>query len=161
MMNKHLFSIFRKVVARANAITCTSKRQQESLQNLYGESTKSELIRTGVDVETIANTDSELSPIKNSPGKKMVLFPRYISPIYNTMFQVAALKSLPQDFRNQCQFVFISGRYRSPEYFTKVKAEMAKLNVDHQFLDHMTQQEIWALYNQADLTVMTLSLIHI
>ncbi|MFT4680355.1 MAG: hypothetical protein ACI9FU_000231 [Granulosicoccus sp.] len=153
--DKHLFRVFKKVVRRANAITCTSKKQQQSLLNLFGNSTETNLIRTGVDVETISKTDSIQSPVKKMDGRKMVLFPRYISPIYNTMFQVEALKLLPQKIKDQCQFVFISGRYLNPDYFEKVKAEMSEINVVHQFLNHMTQQEIWALYNQADLTVMT------
>ncbi len=153
--DKHLFRIFRKVVKRANAITCTSTKQQESLRTLFDDSTATRLIRTGVDVEAISTTNPDLSPVKKMHGRKMVLFPRYISPIYNTMLQVEAIKLLPKETQALCQFVFVSGRYVNPEYFEKVKAEMTMTNVDHCFLDHMTQQEIWALYNQADLTVMT------
>jgi hypothetical protein len=150
-----LFNLFKVVIKKSAAITCTSKPQEESLKRLFGAGVKTDLVRTGVDVESISTADFELSPIKKTDGKKMIFFPRYIQPIYNTIFQVEALKLLPTSILDAIQLVFVIGRNPDKQILEKVKADIEALQVEHRFVEYLDQSELWALYRTSDITVMT------
>ena len=150
-----LFNLFGKAIRKSKAITCTSKPQAAILKNLFGNDLNTHLIRTGVDVKAISETDTSLSPGRKTEGKKMVFFPRYIQPIYNTMFQVEALKLMPTERLKNLQLVFVEGRNPDQSLLGEVKSEIEKLGVEHHFVSYLDQAELWALYRSADLTVMT------
>ena len=150
-----LFNLFRTVIRKSVAITCTSISQEDSMKRLFGHDLKTNLIRTGVDVVSISTTDPELSPIKNTDGKKMILFPRYIQPIYNTLFQIETLKLLKKEVLTSLQLVFIIGRNHDASLLKKVKSELKNLEVEHHFVEYLEQYELWALYRTSDITIMT------
>lgn len=150
-----LFNLFKAAIKKSAAITCTSKPQEESLKKLFGPDLQTDLIRTGVDVESISKTDHALSPVKKTEGKKMIFFPRYIQPIYNTMFQVEALKLLSRSVLDTIQLVFVIGRNPDKQLLQRVRSEIDALQVEHHFVEYLDQAELWALYKTSDVTVMT------
>ena len=150
-----LFNLFKAAIKKSAAITCTSKPQEESLKHLFGSDVQTDLIRTGVDVESISKTELQLSPVRKTDGKKMVFFPRYIQPIYNTMFQVEALKLLSKSDLDTIQLVFVIGRNADAQLLQRVKSEVEALKVEHHFVEYLNQAELWALYKTSDITVMT------
>jgi glycosyltransferase involved in cell wall biosynthesis len=111
-----------------------------------------ELIRSGVDVNTIKGIDNNDLLPESLRGKKYVFSPRYIRPIYNVELQIEALRLLPKSTLAEYRFAFI---YGEGNYFTEMKNRLAQIEgLDYVILDRLTQMEMWTCYKYAALTFM-------
>ena len=152
IQDNYLFNIFKKSFNKAALITGTSLRQLESVNTLLKPSAPVELIRSGVDFETInsINTDSFLP--KQLKGKKYIFSPRYMRSIYHVELQIDAIALLPVSVLARYTFVFM---YGDGEYFANMKARLDALEgLTYVILDKLSQMEMWTTYKYAALTFM-------
>lgn len=158
MYYKKHFAQFEKSFHKAKCITSTSTSQIEKINELFGINT-AKLIKTGVDVDAIANCqDARLLP-KDLVGKKFVFSPRFFAPIYNIEVQVEAIAHLPKKIVEEFTFVFIRGkRHHEPtlNYLkTKLETLQKEKGIKYRIENYLSQQEIWTYFNFASLSVLT------
>lgn len=154
-----LFGVFKKVFLNAAALTATSDKQAEKAIALFGLTRSPEVIRTGVDVERIERiTNGDFLP-ELLAGEKFVFSPRYISPLYNTLFQLEAIEHLPQSVIDRFLFVFIRGRKFDEAYLQKVTARLNELQggrgLRFTIINYLSQDAIWTCFKYAALTLNT------
>lgn len=155
---KQQFAQFEKSFHKAKCITSTSTSQIEKINELFGINT-AQLIKTGVDVDTIANCqDARLLP-KELVDEKFVFSPRFFTPIYNIEVQVEAINHLPERLIEEYTFVFIRGKRYNASTFNQLKAKLEVLKEEkglkHRIEEHLSQQQIWTYFNFASLSVLT------
>lgn len=149
---RFLFRVFKKSFNNAFAITGTSTAQIKSINNVLKPAASVHLIRTGVDVERIANLDVEANLPEELKGKEFVFSPRYLSPIYNVETQIAAIKQLPKELLDKYLFVFIKG---GEPYCSQRIAELKEIpHLNFTVYDRLTQEQMFACYRAAKLTFM-------
>jgi glycosyltransferase involved in cell wall biosynthesis len=152
IQNIYLFYIFRKSFNKAALITGTSLRQLESINIHLTPAAPVELIRSGVDFETINKIENDVFLPAVLKGKKYIFSPRYIRPIYNVELQVEAIALLPQSVLAEYVFVFI---YGDGDYLSKMKTRLDAIQgLNYLILDKLSQIEMWTTYKYAALTYM-------
>ncbi len=152
IQNIYLFYIFRKSFNKAALITGTSLRQLESINIHLSPSAPVELIRSGVDFETINKIENDVFLPEVLKGKKYIFSPRYIRPIYNVELQVEAIALLPQSVLSEYVFVFM---YGDGDYLSKMKTSLDAIQgLNYLILDKLSQIEMWTIYKYAALTYM-------
>jgi glycosyltransferase involved in cell wall biosynthesis len=152
IQNNYLFNIFNKSFNKAALITGTSLRQLESINIHLSPAAPVELIRSGVDFETIHSINTDAFLPKQLKGKKYIFSPRYIRPIYNVELQIDAIALLPASVLAEYTFVFM---YGYGEYFANMKARLdAVEGLNYLILDKLSQIEMWTTYKYAALTFM-------
>jgi glycosyltransferase involved in cell wall biosynthesis len=153
-----LFYLFKHSFERAKAITSTSIAQIEAIQNLFGIS-KSKLIRTGVDVDSISKIVDQNLLSRFLANKKFVFFPRNIAPNYNTLLQIDALRYLSKETIDNYYFVFVKSAHFDPNYVGLVAQKLLEaadeVGLKYFLIDYFTQPEMWVHYKFASLVVMT------
>jgi glycosyltransferase involved in cell wall biosynthesis len=143
----------------ASQITSTSQEQLDKIFLLFRVK-KGVVLRTGVDVERIAEVESYVEVEKLIGKKGFIFFPRYINnPIYNPELQIDAIELLPNNFHENYSFVFIKkGLYRS-DYLQLVKEKIEKMSakkrISYHILENLPQEILWQFYKKAAVTVMT------
>lgn len=152
LAEKFLFRIFKKSFNNAFAITGTSHKQVEAIKNTLQPAAPVHLIRTGVDVNTIANINSDADLPEELRGKEFILSPRYLAPVYNVETQIAAIKLLPKAILDRYEFVFIKG---ADPYSANRIAELGQIpGLRFRVYDKLTQQQMFTMYRYAKLTFM-------
>lgn len=153
-----LYSMFRKAFLKAKVVTGTSWGQIDKAQELFA-GTNLELVRTGVDVKKINELDKLELIHKELMGKEFVFSPRFMSPIYNIEFQIAAISKLNSTILERFTFVFIRGKQYDENYYQKQiqQLEQLKTEINLQFLiiDYLDQASMWMFLKKASLCIMT------
>lgn len=151
-LERYLFRIFKRSFNNAFAITATSRKQIEAIHNVLKPAAPTYLIRTGVDVNAIANINTDAELPEELKGKDIIISPRFMSPVYNVETQIAAIKLLPAWVLEKYKFVFIKGR---EPYFSTRLAELKQIpGLDFIVYDRLTQQQMFTIYRYAKLTFM-------
>lgn len=153
LLNRIVGYCYRKAFSGFDRITCTSGEQAARIRML-GQNLSSTIIRTGVDVERIMDAPTNSLP-QTLVGKRYVLFPRNMRPLYNHEFSIQAIAALPLAFKQQYHFVFVDSDSKDAGYVSSIRHMMA-LDGDAQFvfLERQSQEALWALYKNAALVVM-------
>lgn len=153
-----LFRRFKSVFRKVEFVTCTSRSQEKKIRELFPE-TKVHLIRTGIDVERIQNLKDRNTPFHIPENKKVVLSPRYFSPIYHIELQLNAIAFFEKSELSSLFFVFIRGRNFDPSYSKRLGSRLNELRdlkgLDFIILDHLDQESLWILNHRANLCIMT------
>lgn len=156
--NKILFQIFQHAFRKAAYVTSTSQKQLEWIEELFHLKSNCRLVRTGVDVETIAQLDAKEHLPKPLAGVKFIFSPRWMFPQYNIETQIAAIRLLDKALLDEYTFVFIHGSdvFMEPDdYFLKMKEEIQKVEaLKYLIFDRLSQKEVWACFKKASLTIM-------
>ena len=152
VLQRYLFGVFKRSFNNAFAITATSRKQIEAIHNVLKPAAPVHLIRTGVDVNTIAAIDTDAELPKELNGRDIIISPRFMSPVYNVETQIAAIKLLPAWVLEKYKFVFIKGR---EPYFSARLAELKQIpGLDFIVYDRLTQLQMFTIYRYAKLTFM-------
>ncbi|MCW3127612.1 MAG: glycosyltransferase 1 protein [Bacteroidetes bacterium] len=158
MYDKWLFSRFKKAFANAKINTATSIAQMGKLMELF-HINNIEIIRTGVDVERIANAKDQTLLDPSLAGQKFIFSPRFMAPVYNIGVQIDAIALLPKEVLVNYIFVFIRGKQYNVDYYERMKSKLeglkASLHFTYLIKDYLNQEDLWTYYNYASLTVMT------
>lgn len=153
-----LFGRFKSVFRKVEFVTCTSRSQEKKIRELFPE-TKVHLIRTGIDVERIQNLKDRNTPFHIPENKKVVLSPRYFSPIYHIELQLNAIAFFEKSELSSLFFVFIRGRNFDPSYSKRLGSRLNELRdlkgLDFIILDYLDQESLWILNHRANLCIMT------
>ena len=143
-----------RAFARIDCITSTSTRQIQSIEQYLQRSHDVHLIRTGVDIRRIAGDTSAYLPTPVA-GKRYVLFPRNMRPLYNHEFAIEAIGKLPADVRASVAYVFVNKNSADVAYVAKIEAALNAAQIDYIFLDTQVPEALFELYKQAACVVMT------
>lgn len=155
IINRIVKKIYRSAFKNADYITCTSKAQINNVKTLTGRKICIELLRTGLDLETIASSQENMIP-ESVDGKKYIFFPRNMRPVYNHQFALEAIKKLPVSIKEEFFFVFLNSDSQDLNYLNIIKEKMSQLNCSKFiFLPTLSQKDVFALYGGATMVVMT------
>jgi len=154
--DKILFLLFKRSFKNASLVTCTSMSQIESVRRMF-KVKHLELIRTGVNVHEI-NSLTYCSGYL--PNQKYVLFPRYLNnPNYNVELQIESIKKLPKVIIEDYIFIFIKKDGYMDDFSKKIQFELeslkSKISLKYLVFDYLGQADLWSLYKNASLVVMT------
>jgi glycosyltransferase involved in cell wall biosynthesis len=154
--DKLLFRKLKKAFNNAEAITSTSNKQKSEIQILFGtDDKKLNIIPTGINIESIINENTNSLPDKLL-GTRIIFFPRYVKPIYNTYLQIEAIGLLPQEILESITFVFIRGDEIETQYQREAIEKLNKIKgIKYHLFDKLSQKQMWSIYNAAELTIMT------
>lgn len=151
---RYLFLIYKKAFLTACYITSTSGRQKSKIEEIFGRHDV-ELVRTGVEVESISNINTEEYIPEALKGKKMVLSPRMIHPLYNTEVQAKAIAKLEKRYLDEYTFVFFKNHNTSPDYLEQVLHILdANNDIDYHVFDLIPQTNMLACVRVAALCIM-------
>lgn len=154
LINYLVAPAYKKAFQNADWITGTSKKQLLSISSLTGRSNNMSIIRTGVDTNRLKEAPATSHSL--SGHDKYILFPRYIRPIYNHEFCLEAIRLLPSEFKRTYKMVFIGNNSGDPLYQKTLENKMKEIaEVDFVFLEKQTQDELFKLYKNASLVIMT------
>lgn len=153
-----LFRQFKKAFLKANYVTGTSLPQIEKAHELF-KSANLKLVRTGVDVEKISQLDQpELIP-NSLREKEFVFSPRFMAPIYNIEFQLAAISNLENQFIERFTFVFIRGKQFDEKYYQvqlkRLQQLKAAIDLNYIVIDYLDQPSMWMMLKKTSLCIMT------
>lgn len=150
-----VFNRFGEAFAQADAITCTSTGQLDRARQLFGEHISAEIIRTGVDVDSIANGRHTLPLPDYFSGKRILFLPRYVKPIYCTELQLEAIAALPDHLKADIALLMVKGKGANTDYTRKILKQAKECGVEFHVVESFTQPEMWAAYHHSALTIMT------
>lgn len=147
--------IYRNSFRKAIYITCTSYKQRQKIRNqFYTPYEKLRVIRTGVEVKTINESSSDYLP-EGLSGKKFILMPRYLKPVYNNELIIEALIKLKHKYSEAFDLVFIKNITPDEKYVQKVLEPLKTANYKIHVFQEIAQKEIWACFKNASLSIMT------
>ena len=154
----YLFRRFKKAFGNAQFVSGTSNPQIERAAELFG-TLNLQLIRTGVDVDTIDKLDhADLIP-EELYRKNLIFSPRFMSPIYNIEMQIDAISLLDKKIIENYVFVFIRGKQFDENYYRrqieKLNTLKDEINLKFIIIDYLNQLEIWMMMKKASLCIMT------
>lgn len=152
-----LYYLLKKSFKKATLVTSTSTFQIEKIKSLYD--IKSELIKTGVDVDFFKTKKINIELSETIGNNKIIFSPRFFLPIYNIELQVNALQFLNNYIIENYFFVFIEGKRNDFEYSKKIKGSLSALkqknNLKYIIHNYLSQEEIAWYYQNSKLTIMT------
>lgn len=146
---------FKKAFLQSSALTCTSQGQADRINEVFGTNIKAEIIRTGVNVDEIAQLPPQLKLPSTFEGKKIIFLPRYIRPIYRTELQLEALNQLPSEIKHGIAILLIKGNRTEEFYMSKIQKQLNKIDISYHVFDSLSQQEMWSGFKLSSLTIMT------
>lgn len=156
--DKLLFYLFKRAFRKAAYVTATSQKQLDWVQELFGIGDKCRLVRTGVDVDSIAHLDAKAHVPAALKGVKFIFSPRWMFPQYNVETQIAAIRLLPEAILKEYTFVFVHGKdiFMEPDdYFFRMRDEIQQVKgLNFVIFDRLTQKETWACFKEAQLALM-------
>jgi len=150
----YLFRLFQKSFAKAHYITSTSNQQVEGVSRLFA--CPSLCIRTGVDVRAIETAEA-LYPVKVEQRFKL-FSPRFVAPIYDTLFQIEGLNQLDSQELLKIHFLCIRGNNCPSDYWHLVESGLSALEsrgLTWNALDYLDQAQMFQTYKAADAVLMT------
>ena len=114
-----------------------------------------ELIRTGVDVAGLRQgQDTGMLP-EELKGRKFVLSPRWINPLYNSILQGEAISGLPKDILRKYTFVFFKNFSTSPIYLKEFEERLSGISgLNYLILDAVSQPVMLNLVRASSLILM-------
>lgn len=145
---------YRRAFAQIDCITSTSTRQIQAIERYLQRSREVHLIRTGVDIQHITSDTSAHLPTA-VVGKRYVLFPRNMRPLYNHEFAIEAINRLPADVRQSVAYVFVNKNSADVAYVAKIETALQQAQIDYIFLDTQAPSALFELYKRAACVVMT------
>ncbi|HEX5171550.1 MAG TPA: glycosyltransferase family 4 protein [Cyclobacteriaceae bacterium] len=153
VLNRLVSFAYKKAFDFADWITATSLAQIESIVKFSQRTSRLTIVRTGVDIEQLrADTSNSLLSDDSDP---FLLFPRYIKPIYNHEFCLAAIALLPLKIKRDYKMVFVGKGEGDLEYQEKLENLMSQQSeIRFEFLGVLRQEAILELYKRASLVVM-------
>ena len=160
LKSKHpIHYLFGKIILKelksANHITCTSKALMAAVKTI-SDNKNSHLIRTGVDVKEISNSNSSEELPDNLKGKKIIFSPRWIEPIYGHEFQIETIRCLPMDILEEYVFVFVRYKTLKSEFVEKILDKLNAINGLNFFcFNNLSLTEMYSIYNFSDLIIMS------
>ena len=115
--------------------------------------------RSRIGVEKIDQLDNrELIP-DSLREKKFVFSPRFMAPIYNIEFQLAAISKLEKQFIERFTFVFIRGKQFDQEYYQlqlkSLQRLKAEIKLNYLVIDYLDQPSMWMMLKKASICIMT------
>jgi hypothetical protein len=153
VLNRLVSFLYKRALKNYDHITTTSNGQVKNVQRIAATS-RVQIIRTGVDIDSIMQDAGDFIPASLT-GKKYVLFPRNMRPIYNHEFSLKAISLLPRDIIEQYSFVFVDKDSSDANYVERcIELMRSDGAIDFIFLERQSQQAIWQLYKNSSLVVM-------
>lgn len=143
---------YKKAFRSISAITCTSKSQQDEVEKI-SDNRAIYLVRTGVDIETISNSNLDMKT-KLGIKKDIILMPRSMQPLYNHEFTLEAISKMDPKKLESYAFVFVNADTKNQGYLKQLKEQASKINAEIHFCPNFNPEEIYSLYKQSDLVVM-------
>lgn len=150
-----LLSVLNGSFKSASAVVSTSARQIEKLDPFFHITQKAHVVRTGIDVDRIANAPSDFGFPPEFNGRKTIFLPRYIRPVYDTILVLEAVKLLNSSEKEQIALFLINGRSTDAQYEKKVLQELKSLGVPFSVIPSLTQEEMYRAYQSVQLVIMT------
>jgi glycosyltransferase involved in cell wall biosynthesis len=149
-----LYNTYRRAFQNASYITSTSVEQKRKIETLFGIHNV-ELVRTGIDTEIIsALNDKTLLP-ETLRGKKYIISPRWINPLYNTLTQAEAIAMLDRKILEEYIFVFFRNYSTSMEYQAQLEKTLKNsAGIQYLILDSLPQKEMLTCTRFASLSIM-------
>ena len=149
------FLMFKRIFKKAAAITSTSNKQVECLKEIFD--VKSQVIRTGVDVDYISNVKVEYSILpKEIQGKDLIFSPRWIAPEYDIALQVESLQYLSKEIIDRFLFVFVRYNDENEGYINMIKDQLKLTgHVNYVILNILNVEQMYQIYKKASLVIMT------
>lgn len=145
---KLLFLLMKRAFCKASFITCTSQSQITSLLTTLTNEICPQLIRTGIEVESI----KELHQQGKDNSKRYILFPRGLRDVYDPELSIEALTEIKEELLG-FEFIFLYAK--GDEVKKNVLQEMvSNLNQNIRFLPFMDKELLWKYIHSADLVVM-------
>ena len=112
------------------------------------------MVRTGVDIEAIANTEAVV-PFQLKVERPIILFPRGISKIYNPEIIAKAIGILDEEILKKYVFIFLKAACFDQDEWDKVTSVLeGQENVEYQLVDFLNQEQIRQLNRASKLVVM-------
>lgn len=154
LINYLVAPAYKRAFLNADWVTGTSSTQLKSITSFSNRQTRLSIIRTGVNLETLK--ERHALPDSILKIKKYILFPRNISPVYNHEFCLKAIKMLPESIKQQYAMVFVGKDNGDLTYQYILEEKMQQMeDVKMVFLSKQKQGELFELYRNAELVVMT------
>ncbi len=150
-----LFNRFKKAFINSNAITCTSKGQTDRINQLFSININAQIIRTGINVDEIAQLKPKLNLPDEFANRKIIFLPRYIRPIYKTELQLEALNKLTAEEKDSIALLLIKGNRTDDSYMKLVQKHLDSCEIPFHIFNSLTQPEMWSAYKRSALTIMT------
>lgn len=154
LLNRVVSLLYKRSLRHFDCITCTSTGQIASIQKIAPKLSPT-IIRTGIDIGSIQQDTSTFLPAFLN-GKKFVLFPRNMRPLYDHEFSLEAIALLPPELKSHYVFVFVDKNSGEKDYVDRIR-DLMQLDPTSSFvfLDRQEQTAMFELYKRAALVVMT------
>jgi glycosyltransferase involved in cell wall biosynthesis len=152
-LDRRVAKNYLRAFKNANRITCTSTIQIESLSRMGIPSSKTSLVRTGVDFSLLHNAGKDTAT-RYRVEKPFVLMPRKMSGIYDHNFTLDAIALLDPWIRDRYNFVFVNSDTNEQAYFQTIQARSRAMAARIQFLPTVPQQDLFGLFLECSLVVM-------
>lgn len=154
--SQFIFNLYKIAFNKVNFITCTSKVQELKIRELLLKDSASNIkvVRTGVRLDDILN-DTKQFMLPTLEGKKYILFPRQMAPIYNHEFSIDSIMLLPPEIKEEYYMVFIDINSPNQNYVSIIKEKIDSIkDTNFVFLEEQSQKNLFELYKNASLIVM-------
>lgn len=153
-LNRLVAYLYKRAFQNADWITATSQAQIASITRFSGREGRLSVVRTGVDTKRLVCDTSNHFPLADD--RPFVLFPRFIKPIYNHEFCLAAIALLSPSVRQRYKMVFVGKNHGDNPYQKRIENLMQQQSgVVFEFIERQRQEAIFELYKRASLVVMT------
>ena len=151
-----LFKQFLRSFEKATFVTSTSQAQIDRIKTcIFNRDV--ELIRTGVDIKSIQDINSEDYLPDNLKGKKLIFSPRFFLEIYNILFILDAIEQLPNEIIQEFTFVFVKGKNYNEKYSNQIDEKLVflkeKIKLNYHVFDYLSQSEIWSVFKECSLSI--------
>jgi glycosyltransferase involved in cell wall biosynthesis len=153
--SKLLLSKFKNAFLESSAITCTSQGQLNRINEIFNSNFSAKIIRTGVNVQEIAELEPKLNLPSIFNGKKIIFLPRYIQPIYRTELQLKAVTDLPQELRSLIALILIKGDRVPADYYAKIEKLLVSCGIPYHAFESLNQHQMWSAFKMSSLAIMT------
>ncbi|MBP9151276.1 MAG: glycosyltransferase [Flavobacteriales bacterium] len=153
--SKILLSRFKSAFLKSGAITCTSQGQLDRINEIFNSKISAQIIRTGVNVQEIAELEPDLKLPSIFNGKKIIFLPRYIQPIYRTELQLKAITDLPQELRSRIALILIKGNRVPEEYYSKIEKLLVSCGIPYHVFESLSQHGMWSAFKMSSVAIMS------
>ena len=151
-----VFKRYQQALRQTDQIISNSQSQIDQLNTCVNGLKPILLIRDGIHVQKM---NGQVYSFPSPPPKvPYILFPRNMAPIYNHELALDAISKLPATILETYQFVFLKSDAPYLSYVKKIRQKMDQIGqARFLFYPSLKQEELFALYQQASLVIMTLT----